>query len=172
MTLTEVVAESTAQTRRLKRRKNTQLFLRRYAEMVAGTGLAHKPIISGVLAVHGTWVLMVARDLNILNATSCMDMSDPEQRRSLKGHLPDDSKLWPQDETTTMQHKLFVEFDHTFSQPNSCGTASSFSRATSTPGSCHQSRSLTWHLLRFPTWDGLNTPSVPQALLSSGLGRK
>ncbi|KAK8761303.1 hypothetical protein V5799_027430 [Amblyomma americanum] len=89
-------------------------YLRRCAEIVGGTGQPYSTMIDEVTVAHRR----IARQVHLLwdpyAVPAFLKLSDPELRRALNGHLPDDSQLWPQDEIVNMQPQLFRELNTTY----------------------------------------------------------
>lgn len=68
-------------------------------------------MIEEVLSVQESFNLQLHDSRNVLNQPAYTNLSDPELRRAVNGHLPDKSQLWPEDEIVNMQPNLFAVFN-------------------------------------------------------------
>ncbi|KAH7973450.1 hypothetical protein HPB49_001045 [Dermacentor silvarum] len=94
-------------------------YLRRCAEIVGGTGQSYSSMIYAVTTTHFDVTRQVTRLWNPVGLPAFLDLSDPELRRALNGHLADDSQLWPEDKIVNLQPRLFAELNAThFSHSN------------------------------------------------------
>ncbi|XP_070396750.1 uncharacterized protein [Dermacentor albipictus] len=88
-------------------------YLRRCAEIVGGTGQSYSSMIHTVTTTHFDITDQVNFFWNPVAVPAYLDLSDPELRRAINGHLADDSQLWPEDEIVNLQPDLFAELDST-----------------------------------------------------------
>lgn len=114
LSLSYAVPQWLAQMNVLMRNRKADVYFRRCAEIIGGTGQSYSRMIDDVLAVHKLLLKMVSTHRSALNLPVYMNLSDPEMRRAINGHLPDDSQLWPEDEIVNLQNAFFVEFDRVF----------------------------------------------------------
>ncbi|XP_077492248.1 neprilysin-11-like [Amblyomma americanum] len=89
-------------------------YLRRCAEIVGRTGQSYSTMIREVLTTHNDIVDMVrafgaSDDLPHFN-----NLSDPDLRRAINGHLPDDSQLWHTDDIVNLHPVLFAQLDSAY----------------------------------------------------------
>ncbi|KAK8785396.1 hypothetical protein V5799_008238 [Amblyomma americanum] len=89
-------------------------YLRRCAEIVGGTGQSYSVMIEEVTETH--W--RISRLVHLLwdpyaSLPGFHQLSDPELRQAINGHLPDDSQFWPEDAIVNLQPDLFHELDAT-----------------------------------------------------------
>lgn len=98
----------------LREQQNAEEYLRRCAEIVGGTGQSYSRMIEDVLEVHDTLEEKMILHQRLLTRPAYMNLSDPELRRAINGHLPDDSQLWLKDEIVNMEPEMFAEFDTSF----------------------------------------------------------
>ncbi|KAH6922295.1 hypothetical protein HPB50_012322 [Hyalomma asiaticum] len=118
-TLDERVTEWIPTFERLIRIGKHRAYLRRCAEIVGGTGQSYSVMIRAVTATHSLIVAQVYHFWDPVAFPQFLDVSDPELRRALNGHLADDSQLWPEDKIINLQPHLFYEFNKThFSRGN------------------------------------------------------
>lgn len=99
---------------RMRQLRTAEEYLRRCAEIIGGTGQSYSGIIADILWAHETMRVKLLLHRSALDVPTFTNLSDPEIRRAINGHLPDDSQLWPQDEIMTVQPVLFSEFDNAF----------------------------------------------------------
>ncbi|XP_070396754.1 uncharacterized protein [Dermacentor albipictus] len=88
-------------------------YLRRCAEIVGGTGQSYSSMIHAVTTTHFHINHQVDFFWNPVTVPTYLDLSDPELRRAVNGHLADDSQLWPEDEIVNLQPDLFAELNAT-----------------------------------------------------------
>ncbi|XP_070396748.1 uncharacterized protein [Dermacentor albipictus] len=93
-------------------------YLRRCAEIVGGTGQSYSSMIHSVTTTHFDIGLLIKFLWNPVAVPAYLDLSDPELRRALNGHLADDSQLWPEDEIVNLQPRLFAELNATYLSHN------------------------------------------------------
>ncbi|KAH7954790.1 hypothetical protein HPB49_021856 [Dermacentor silvarum] len=87
------------------------VYLRRCAEVVGRKGQSYSRMISDVLDIHFAIVDLVRSHWSDSVTPAYNNLSDPDLRRAINGHLPDESQLWPQDEVLNLQPNLFAELD-------------------------------------------------------------
>nr|XP_054931767.1 uncharacterized protein LOC129387073 [Dermacentor andersoni] len=88
-------------------------YLRRCAEIVGGKGQSYSRMIRHVLLAHDAVVELVRLRWGPDAVPRFYSLSDPDLRRAVNGHLPDDSQLWPVDEIVNMQPDFFAALDAT-----------------------------------------------------------
>ncbi|XP_077492124.1 uncharacterized protein LOC144103223 isoform X2 [Amblyomma americanum] len=86
-------------------------YLRRCAEIVGRTGQSYSTMIREVLATHGDIVDLVRAVGGNDDLPQFNNLSDPDLRRAINGHLPDDSQLWPTDDIVNLHPVLFAQLD-------------------------------------------------------------
>ncbi|KAK8763361.1 hypothetical protein V5799_034030 [Amblyomma americanum] len=92
-------------------RGNADDYLRRSAEIVGGTGQSYSTMIRHVLNTHNEVVEIVRRFWGEDTVPQLHNLSEPELRRAVNGHLPDDSQLWPVDEMVNLHPELYAQVD-------------------------------------------------------------
>ncbi|XP_070396751.1 uncharacterized protein [Dermacentor albipictus] len=88
-------------------------YLRRCAEIVGGKGQSYASMIHTVATTHFDITHQINFLWNPAAVPAYVDLSDPELRRAVNGHLADDSQLWPEDEIVNLQPDLFAELNAT-----------------------------------------------------------
>ncbi|KAH7974046.1 hypothetical protein HPB49_008876 [Dermacentor silvarum] len=94
-------------------------YLRRCAEIVGGTGQSYSSMIHAVTTTHYDITKQINLFYDPVAIPAYLDLSDPELRRAVNGHLADNSQLWPDDKIVNLQPDLFAELNAThFSENN------------------------------------------------------
>ncbi|KAK8764689.1 hypothetical protein V5799_032706 [Amblyomma americanum] len=99
---------------RLHSRGVLRRYLRRCAEVVGGLGGSYSSMIDDVMATHVDLWSIVQSFWSPYNAPRYVNLSDPELRRAVDGHLPDDSQLWADDSIVDLQPGIFDALDDTY----------------------------------------------------------
>ncbi|KAK8770398.1 hypothetical protein V5799_013137 [Amblyomma americanum] len=90
-------------------RGNADDYLMRCAEIVGGTGQSYSRMIRHVLNTHNEVVEIVRLFWGEDTVPQLHNLSEPELRRAVNGHLPDDSPLWPVDEMVNLHPELYAQ---------------------------------------------------------------
>ncbi|XP_065311288.1 uncharacterized protein [Dermacentor albipictus] len=99
---------------RLHGRGALSRYLRRGAEVVGGLGGSYSIMIEDVLTTHEDLWTFVQHSYNTYTAPRYVNLSDPELRRAINGHLPDDSQLWADDEVVDLHPGIFDSIDESY----------------------------------------------------------
>lgn len=95
----------------LRRKGNLRNYLRRCAEVVGGKGESYSTMITDVLTTHRQLANIVQLTWTSYKRPLYVRLDDPELRRAINGHLPDDSQLWVTDEVVDLQPGMFDALD-------------------------------------------------------------
>ncbi|KAH7953298.1 hypothetical protein HPB49_007003 [Dermacentor silvarum] len=88
-------------------------YFRRGAEVVGREGQSYSRMIKNVLHTHAEILQLTQLYWGYDTRPRYYNLSDPDLRRAINGHLPDDSQLWPQDKIINMQPDFFAKLDDT-----------------------------------------------------------
>ncbi|KAH6936509.1 hypothetical protein HPB50_018453 [Hyalomma asiaticum] len=86
-------------------------YLRRGAEVVGREGQSYSRMIRHVLDTHYQIVELAQLYWGDDTVPRFYNLSDPDLRRAINGHLPDDSQLWPKDNIINLQPDFFAKLD-------------------------------------------------------------
>ncbi|KAH7968968.1 hypothetical protein HPB52_013225 [Rhipicephalus sanguineus] len=86
-------------------------YLRRGAEVVGRKGQSYSRMIRYVLDTHFEIVELAQLYWGDDTVPRFNNLSDPDLRRAINGHLPDDSQLWPEDRIINLQPEFFAKLD-------------------------------------------------------------
>ncbi|XP_075547430.1 uncharacterized protein LOC142581869 [Dermacentor variabilis] len=111
MTLEPRIREWISDIDALAERSKEDDYLRRCAEIVGREGQSYSIMIQEVLQTHSEVVDLVRSFWGSHALPRFYNLSDPDLRRAINGHLPDDSQLWPEDEIVVLQPDLISKLD-------------------------------------------------------------
>ncbi|KAL1423856.1 hypothetical protein MTO96_020771 [Rhipicephalus appendiculatus] len=97
--------------RALQQRGKENDYLRRGAEVVGRKGQSYSRMIRHVLDTHFEIVELAQLYWGEDTVPRFNNLSDPDLRRAINGHLPDDSQLWPEDRIINLQPEFFAKLD-------------------------------------------------------------
>ncbi|KAK8774672.1 hypothetical protein V5799_010795 [Amblyomma americanum] len=102
-------------------------YLRRCAEIVGRTGQSYSTVIREVLTTHDDIVDLLRAFEGNGGLPHFNNLSDPDLRKAINGHLPDDSQLWPTDDIVNLHHVLFSQLDSAYFNLSGYQSLSNFS---------------------------------------------
>ncbi|KAL1426462.1 hypothetical protein MTO96_003461 [Rhipicephalus appendiculatus] len=86
-------------------------YLRRCAESVGREGQSYSSMIRQVLETHFEVTSLVRLFWEDAAVPRLYNLSDPDLRTAINGHLPDESQLWPEDEIVVLQPEFVAKLD-------------------------------------------------------------
>ncbi|XP_070391730.1 uncharacterized protein [Dermacentor albipictus] len=113
MTLDPRCSEWRQHIRALRKKGKVKDYLRRGAEVVGREGQSYSRMIKQVLDTHIEINELAHLYWGDDTVPSLYNLSDPDLRRAINGHLPDDSQLWPEDTIINLQPDFFANLDGT-----------------------------------------------------------
>ncbi|KAH6930204.1 hypothetical protein HPB50_011788 [Hyalomma asiaticum] len=111
VTLEGRFSDWTADMEALAERGKADDYLRRCAETVGREGQSYSSMIRQVLQTHFEVVDLERLLWDDAAVPRFYNLSDPDLRRAVNGHLPDESQLWPEDEIVVLQPEFIVKLD-------------------------------------------------------------